>query len=103
MKNFTMLLLGVSLVMSATGCCCGFPCGNSCGYASYGACPSGGCPGGACSPGYPAVVPQGAFYNGIDAAQFAAAPAPTYNAMAAAPPAMMQTALAGPLDPLPTY
>ena len=108
MKCYTLLLLGVSLVISATGCCCG-PYGNACGYGAYGQYPSGGCPGGACSPsmygpGYPAVIQQGAIYNGLNSPQMAAAPAPAYNTFAAAPMYYPQTAMAGgPLDPLPTY
>lgn len=106
MKSLAMLLIGVSLALQATGCCgclnpCN-PCGSACGYApaaTYG----GGCPGGQCSPGYPAVVPQGAYYSSYGAASFASAPAPVDQFASAAPPAFAQTAMAGPLDPLPTY
>lgn len=99
MKSFAMLLIGVSLAISATGCCCLNPCGSACGYAGYG----GGCSSGACSPGYPAVVPQTGFYNGVNPSQFTAAPAPSSNMIAAAPTTFAQTAMAGPLDPLPTF
>ena len=109
MKSYALLLLGVSLAISAAGCCCGSPYGNSCGYGASGPYPGGGgCPGGACSPsmygpGYPAVIQQGAFYNGLNSPQLAAAPAPAFNTYAAAPAYYPQTAMAGSLDPLPTY
>jgi hypothetical protein len=108
MKKLAMLLIGVSLAVQATGCCgclshCN-PCGSACGYApAYGG--GGGCSTGQCSPGYPAVVPQGAYFNATGAPAFASAPAPAANQFAAAAPSPMyaQTAMAGPLDPLPTY
>ncbi|MGE3314711.1 MAG: hypothetical protein AB7O26_06300 [Planctomycetaceae bacterium] len=108
MKSLAMLLLGVSLALQATGCCgclsgCN-PCGSACGYSPapvYG----GGCSTGQCSPGgaYPAVVPQGAFFSPAGAPSFAAAPARPVDQFASASPAFAQTAMAGPLDPLPTY
>ena len=106
MKNCAMLLIGVSLLMSATGCCCGWPCGSACGYgAAYGSCPGGACSPGMAPGGYPAVVPQGAYYIAPGTPQLAAAPSPVFDQQfAAAPMAFPQTAMAsGPLDPLPTY
>jgi hypothetical protein len=87
MKRLSLLAVALTLLMTASGCCCGLfhggcggcgyppPCG-SCGYApapcsscgggyapAYGPAPCSTCPGGGCGVQGP-VMQQGAFYEG---------------------------------------
>jgi len=97
MKRFSIPLLGISLLVSAAGCCCGWP-GH--GYNSfYG---NGAGPGGKCGPGSPqAFPPQGVYYNGQTSVQPAGKLSYASGPFTAAP-VYHQTAM-GPLESLPTY
>jgi len=110
MKSFASKLLGLALVLSLTGCCCGapglWPLCNSVGYGGYGGGYGGGCPDGNCGvPGQGGMmVPQGAFYQGYNSTQ-AAIPMPVSDPIAAGPVQYRgayapQTAA---LESLPTY
>ncbi|HEV3301839.1 MAG TPA: hypothetical protein VG055_19450 [Planctomycetaceae bacterium] len=82
MKRLSLLAVALTLLMTASGCCCGLfhggcggcgyppPCGScapacgSCGYGpAYGPAPCSSCPGGGCGVQGP-VMQQGAFYEG---------------------------------------
>ncbi|HET6327914.1 MAG TPA: hypothetical protein VFG04_24740 [Planctomycetaceae bacterium] len=86
MKRLSLLAVALTLLTTASGCCCGLfhgcgggcgyppPCGScappcgSCGYqpayapAPCSTCPT--CPGGGCGVQGPGVMQQGAFYEG---------------------------------------
>ena len=101
MKRFSIPLLGISLLVSAAGCCCGWP-GH--GYNSYYG--NGACQGGACGPVSPQTfppqgVPQGVYYNGQTSIQPTGMQSYASGPFTAAP-VYHQTAM-GPLESLPTY
>jgi len=71
MKKLAVTILGISLIMVATGCCCSNqcgPCGPGYGAAYYGnSCPGGNC--GIQGAGTTVLPPQGAFYQGYGSPQ----------------------------------
>jgi hypothetical protein len=102
MRQCTFLLIGLFVLASLSGCCCG-PQYGGCGTGGYGsyAAPSGGCWGGACgvSP-QPGVVPQGSSYMTYDTYQ---AGVPVGTPVTAAPMTGYPTVALGPTEALPTY
>jgi hypothetical protein len=120
MKRFAVVLLGMAMIGSATGCYCNQggcywpnPLGGGYGYGSgygYGGGYYGGgnCPGGNCGVqpgGVPlGVIPQGAIqnYNFVQAGYPVTIPGPVAFGSVVQPVKVIQTA-AAPLEPLPTY
>lgn len=111
MKNCASKLLGLALLFSLTGCCCGtpglWPFCNSGGYggysSGYGSGHGGGCPDGNCGAA-PGIIPQGAYYPNYNTTQ-AGLPMPAADPIAAG--AVPYRGSYGPqtaaLESLPTY
>jgi len=102
MRRIVALVLAMTVMMAASGCC-GWLHGYGGGYNSYYG--SGGCPGGNCGVnGGPAVIPQSTYYNNSTSIQAGVQP-PVTGPITFAPAPYQSgyypaTALVG---PWPTY
>lgn len=105
MKKVASLVVGLSFIMSATGCCCSHLWGGNqcCGYGPSFAAPTGGCPGGAC--GYPGAMAPGVYQGAyIGAPTMSAAVASPTIAVATQPTyASYRPTVVASTESLPTY
>ena len=116
MKKFAILLIGVALLTSGSGCCWwgwpfgGYGYGYNSQYGGYGGYGSPNCPGGNCGvPGttVPLGIPSSGFYPNSTSIMQSVVPGPvsapiTVGLPAQIYPAMPQTAMRY-IEPLPTY
>ena len=108
MKKCAALVVGLSLVWSAAGCCCShlFGCGNVCGYGPTLAPMAPACPGGACGM-VPGAMAPGVYQGAaLTTTTYATAAAPvsvspvTYTAQS---PVIVTTPQTAMVESLPTY
>ncbi len=110
-KRCAFLVAGLALVVSSTGCCCGYlhgynrcnPCGP-CG-AGYPAAPYGGspCGPGGCSPSYYPPVGSTSYYQGFGASAYLGEPTISTASPTMIPGTTYPTTAQAPTSSLPTY
>ena len=115
MKRITVLMVGLALLTSTSGCYCTSPWFGSIGnpyygrgaYGGYGAYGSGPCSPGGCGLTQPGVIPNGttftpqsSYYSTFGTMQ---AGVPVATPVVVAPPAAYPMTAFGPLETLPTY